>query len=161
MKNYIQKILNITLIFFNSLNSTVMAEFPTSNLYSGVEVRFIYLFDRPFLVLMKITLQFNYCNLRLWWCSKSPIWSSSFIASFHHFSYKERPDLQKTNLFTLIQYFSQKIPWSTVFFFPAPLKSKAVQGSQFCKANIPRVTQCHRTQTLHEIESLWFIRLGY
>ena len=132
MKTYIQKILNITLIFFNSLNSTVMAELPTSNLYSGVEVRFIYLFDRPFLVLMKITLKFNYCNLRFWCCSKSPIWSSSFIASFHHFRYKETPDLQKSNLFTLIQYFSQNIMSSTVFLFPAPLKSKAVQGSQFC-----------------------------
>ena len=121
----------------------------------------VYLFDRSFLVVIKITLQLNYCNLGFWWCSKSPIWSSSFIASFHHFSYKERPDLQKINLFTLIQYFSQKIPSSTVILFPAPLKSKAVQGSQFRKTNIPRVTQCHRTQTLHEIQSLWFIRLGY
>ena len=121
----------------------------------------VYLFDRSFLVLMKITLQLNYCNLGFWWCSKSPIWSSSFIVSFNHFSCKERPDLQKINLFTLIPYFSQKIPSSTVILFPAPLKSKAVQGSQFRKASIPRVTQCHRTQTLHEIQSLWFIRLGY
>ena len=121
----------------------------------------VYLFDWSFLVLMKITLQLNYWNLGFWWCSKSPIWSSNFTASFHHFSYKERPDLQKINLFTLLQYFSQKIPSSTVTLFPAPLKSKAVQGSQFRKASIPRVTQCHRTQTLHEIQSLWFIRLGY
>ena len=127
---------------------------------AGVEIRFI-CSTGHFLVLMKITLQFNCCNLGFPWCSKSPIWSSSFIASFHHFSYKERPDLQKINLFTLIQYFSQKIPSSTVILFPAPLKSKAVQGSQFRKASILRVTQCHHTQTLHEIQSLWFIRLRY
>ena len=96
---------------------------------------------------MKITLQLNYWNLGFWWCSKSPIWSSNFTASFHHFSYKERPDLQKINLFTLLQYFSQKIPSSTVTLFPAPLKSKAVQGSQFRKANIARVTECHCTNT--------------
>ena len=107
----------------------------------------VYLFDWSFLVLMKITLQFNYCNFGFWWCSKSPVWSSSFSASFHHFSYKERPDLQKINLFTLIQYFSQKIRSSTVILFSAPLKSKAVQGSQFCKASIPSVTQCHHTNT--------------
>ena len=127
---------------------------------AGVEIRFI-CSTGHFLVLMKIRLQFNYCNLGFRWCSKSPIWSSSFIASFHHSSYKERPDLQKINLITLIQYFSQKIPLSTVILFPAPLKSKAVQGSQFRKASIPRVTRCHCTQTLHEVKSLWFIKLRH
>ena len=31
----------------------------------------VYLFERSFLVLMKIPLLFNYCNLGFWWCSKS------------------------------------------------------------------------------------------
>ena len=110
----------------------------------------IYLFNQSFLVLTKITLQFNYYNLGFWWCSKLPI-RSSFTANFHHFSYKEVPDLQEINLFTLIQYFSQKITSSTVILFPGPLISKAVQGSQFRKVSIPRITQCHRTQTLYEI----------
>ena len=66
-----------------------------------------YLLDQSFLVLTKITWQLNYCNLGFWWCSKLLVWSS-FTASFHHCSYNEVSDLQKINLFTLIQYFCSK-----------------------------------------------------
>ena len=43
------------------------------------------------------------CNLGFWWCSKSPIWSS-FTGRLHHFSYKEKLDLQKINLFTFSHF---------------------------------------------------------
>ena len=86
----------------------------------------VYLFNRSFFGANENYIVVQLLQLRVsWWCSKSPIWSSSFIAGFHHSSCKERPDLQKINLFTLIQYFSQKIRSSTVILFPAPLKSKA------------------------------------
>ena len=62
-----------------------------------------FLFDWSFLVLTKITLLFTYCN-KGFGGAVSHLFDPAFAGSFPHFSYKEVPDLQKINLFTLILF---------------------------------------------------------
>ena len=81
----------------------------------------------------------------------SPQFDPGFIGSFHHFSRKEVPDLQKINPFTIIRYFSQKIPSSIAILFPISWNPKQNKVDILAKPAFQEVTQCHRTQTLYKI----------
>ena len=68
----------------------------------------VYLFERSFLVLIKITLQFNYCNLGFWWCSKSSIWSSSLLQASTISAIKKGQICRKSTFSHLFNIFLRK-----------------------------------------------------
>ena len=117
-------------------------------LITGVEIRFFCLTD--------LFWKKSHCSssiaIKDFGGAVSPLVDPAFTGNFLHFSDKEVPGLQKINLFTLIKYFSQKIPSSIAILFPTPLKSKAEQGLHFPKANTPRdYTVSSNTNTLKNI----------
>ena len=91
---------------------------------AGVEIRFI-CSTGHFLVLMKITLQFNYCNLGFLGGAVSPLFDPAVLLQASTIPAIKKGQICRKSTFSLIQYFSQKIRSSTVILFPAPLKSKA------------------------------------
>ena len=97
-----------------------------------------FLFNRSFLVLTQITLQFTCCS--------GGAVSTLFLSSFYWKLWRSEEvlDQQKITFFTLflnishfIQYFSQNILACIGILFPKPLKSKAEQGWHFHKSTIP------------------------
>ena len=68
----------------------------------------IYLFEWPFLVLIKIKLQFNYCNLGFWLCSKSPNWSSSLLQASTISAIKKGQICRKSTFSHLFNIFLRK-----------------------------------------------------
>ena len=68
----------------------------------------VFLFDRSFLVLTE-SHRSSPIATKGFGGAVNPLFCLAFVGSFPHFSYKEAPDLQKINLFTIILF--NIFPW--------------------------------------------------
>ena len=83
----------------------------------------------------------------------SPLFDPTFTGRLSHFSYKEVPDLWKTNLFThvLFNIILRKYYHLLPSCYKHPWNLKQNKFYVFTKTTFQEVTQCHCTQTLYKI----------